>query len=118
MAVVLLGTVLFNLGAQAGLMTPAKAEAFADPKAGGPINEFYPKLQPFMYSLDTFTPLISLDQADFWLPNADRGQTVSCGPLEVTTGSLLRSYMWFHIVAGWILSTLLFVGLTGSVPGV
>lgn len=116
LGVVLLGTALFALGDAAGLMTPAKGEAF-DPREPGKLAAFYPKLQAFMYSLDTFTPLISLDQADYWFPNADRGTTIALGPLGVTTGSLLRSYMWFHIVAGWILSTLLFVGLTGSVPG-
>jgi hypothetical protein len=118
LAVVLLGTAMFRLGANAGLMTPAKAEAYVDPRDTTKIAGFYPRLQPFMYSVDTFTPLISLDQADYWFPNADSGTTVSCGPLSITTGSLLRSYMWFHIVAGWILSTLLFVGLTGSVPGI
>ena len=60
------------------------------------IASFYPKLQPFMYSLDTFTPLISLDQADYWFPNAELGTTLSCGPLSITTGSLLRSY---HVVS-------------------
>jgi len=116
LAVVILGTVLFAQGSKAGLMTPAKGEAYLPDKPTELAN-FYPKLQPFMYSLDTFTPLISLDQADYWFPNSELGTTIELGPLSVTTGSMLRSYMWFHIVAGWILSTLLFVGLTGSVPG-
>jgi hypothetical protein len=81
------------------------------------VAEFYPQLQPFVYSLDTFTPLIDLGQADYWLPNSQRGETFSLGPMSVTTGGLLRSYLWFHILAGWVLSTLLFVGLTGSIPG-
>jgi hypothetical protein len=116
-AVVLLGTALFGWGASIGIMTPTKAEAYSHPGASSKIADFYPALQPFMYSLDMFTPLISLDQADYWLPNARLGDQVWFGPSSVTTGSLLRAYMWFHIMAGWILSTLLFVGLTGSVPG-
>jgi hypothetical protein len=114
--VVIVGTILFGLGNRQGLMTPAKAEAY---EAGSPrvLSEHYPQLNAFMYSLDTFTPLISLDQADYWLPNSARGTEYSLGVGRVTTGGLLRIYMWFHIIAGWVLSTLLFVGLSGAVSG-
>ncbi|HWA97024.1 MAG TPA: hypothetical protein VG713_00965 [Pirellulales bacterium] len=116
--VVLLGTVLFGLGARGGVMSPAKAEAFvADADGQMKVSPHYPAMQSFMYSLDTFTPLISLDQADFWLPNAQLGREISLGVGTVTTGSLLRTYMWFHIIAGWILSSLLFIGLSGALPG-
>jgi hypothetical protein len=115
LVVVIIGAVLFGLGGSAGLMTPAKPEGFVTgPDDKRVISENYPQLSPFMYSLDTFTPLISLDQADYWFPAANRGSEIALG---ITTGALLRIYMWFHIIAGWILSSLLFVGLTGSVPG-
>jgi hypothetical protein len=109
---------LFEIGARNGLMTPAKAEGLVTVAGKDTrVAEFYPRLHSFMYSLDTFTPLISLDQAEFWLPNANVGRDISFGLFHVTTGELLRWYMWFHIMAGWVLSTLLFVGLTGSIPG-
>ncbi|HEX4128859.1 MAG TPA: hypothetical protein VHZ24_02365 [Pirellulales bacterium] len=115
LAVIICGCVLFGIGAHFGLMTPAKAEAFvADGKGGAVVSNHYPAFSAFVYSLDTFTPLIDLGQADYWLPNATNGSDVALG---VTTGALLRTYMWFHIIAGWILSTLLFVGLSGTVPG-
>ncbi len=117
-AVVLLGAVLFGLGEKYDLMVPAKIDGYITASDGKrTVSEDYPQLAPFMYSLDTFTPLISLDQAEFWLPAANRGAAFDLGPFHITTGNLLRIFMWFHIIAGWILSTLLFVGLTGSVPG-
>jgi hypothetical protein len=87
--------------------------------AGGQqhVSENYVHLNPLVYSLDVFTPLIDLVQADYWLPSANRGYQFDLGPLSITTGGLLRLYMWFHIIAGWVLSSLLFVGLTGTIPG-
>jgi hypothetical protein len=116
--VIFFGAWLFGVGAAHGIMVPSKPEGFVINKDD--TQEFspnYPQFAPFMYSLDTFTPLISLDQADYWLPAANRGALRALGPIEFRTGALLRIYMWFHIVAGWTLSTLLFVGLTGSIPG-
>ncbi len=116
--VVVLGCLLFGVGASYGLMVPAKAEAYVTGADGKQhVSENYAQLNPLMYSLDVFTPLIDLDQADYWLPSASRGQELSLGPISTTTGGLLRGYMWFHIIAGWVLSSLLFVGLTGTIPG-
>ena len=58
-----------------------------------------PKFNSIVYSIDTFVPLVDLYQAKYWLPKS----------------RLLRSYHWVHIAAGWILTTLLVVGLTGLV---
>jgi hypothetical protein len=116
--VVAVGAVLFGIGSSHELLTPTRPEGYVTSKDGQQsISKNYPVLAPFMYSVDTFTPLIDLDQADFWLPAANRGSELGLGPLTITTGGLLRIYLWFHIIAGWILSSLLFVGLTGSVPG-
>jgi hypothetical protein len=118
--VVIAGWILFGMGASYGLMVPSKMEAYVTDAAGGKprVSENYVKLNPLVYSLDVFTPLIDLAQADYWLPAADRGHELGVGPLRTTTGALLRFYMWFHIIAGWVLSSLLFVGLTGTIPGV
>lgn len=115
-AIVVLGAVLFGIGGHYGLMAPCKATDYMGDDSGQ-LPADYPHLSAFMYSLDTFTPLIDLDQANYWLPAANRGPACDLGPLHITAGGLLRMYMWFHIMAGWVLSTLLFVGLTGSVPG-
>jgi hypothetical protein len=116
-AVVIFGSMLFAVGRANDLMLPSKAEAFVGPPEDQIVSPNYPVLNVFMYSVDAFTPLISLDQADYWTPSANRGHEFSLGPMHFTTGGLLRAYMWLHIISGWILSTLLFVGLTGSIPG-
>ena len=58
-----------------------------------------PVFNTFVYSLDSFIPLIDLHQAKYRLP----------------TGCWLRVYHWIHIVFGWTLTTLFAVGLTGLV---
>jgi hypothetical protein len=60
---------------------------------------YAPPFNALMYSIDSFLPIIDFKQADYWLP--------SSRPLRV--------YLWFHIAAGWALSTLFAVGLTGLV---
>ncbi len=59
----------------------------------------YPKFNSLVYSIDTFVPLVNLYQAKYWLPRS----------------RLLRLYHWIHIGAGWILTTLFIVGLTGLI---
>ena len=58
-----------------------------------------PEFNAAVYSLDAFVPLIDLHQAKYRLP----------------TGSWLRTYLWLHIMVGWLLTSLLVVGLTGLV---
>ncbi len=58
---------------------------------------------PLVYSIDLFVPLIDFGQAKHWLPNLG------------TVSERFRWYVWGHIAAGWILSTLTAVGLTGLV---
>ena len=58
-----------------------------------------PAFNTWVYSLDAFVPLIDLHQAKYRLPK----------------GGGLRAYLWFHIGFGWLLTTLLVVGLTGLV---
>ncbi|MCP4583087.1 MAG: hypothetical protein GY839_15870 [candidate division Zixibacteria bacterium] len=92
LAIMAIGALLFWSGAD--LISPTRV-----------ISEDYPKLNPIFYSIDMFVPLVNLHQAEFWLPNANKG----------AWGAALQYYMWFHIFAGWFLSTLLAVGLSGLV---
>ena len=75
------------------------------------VREDYPNFNPVVYSLDMFVPLVDLRQATYWLPSAYEGEKEKM-PIEVR---LLRFYMWFHILAGWVLTSLLVVGLSGLV---
>lgn len=120
--VLLPGWSLFGMGwhedIEKSLVTPAKSGAYAS-DAGGQerrLSEEYPNFSALMYSLDVFVPVINLHQAEYWLPNANRGRVLVNYPwFTLRTGGLLRGYLWFHIVAGWTLSTLWVVGLTGLV---
>ena len=94
-------------------------------------NPNYPKFNAFMYSMDTFVPIINFHQQDYWLPNANQGRDTiipivslefqTDNPLpklnisQAKTGSLLRWYLWFHIVMGWFLNSLWVAGFTGLV---
>lgn len=138
--IVLLGWGLFGLGKGTGLITntkemeyvgvsrkveSAKSELREDmPEAT--IN--YPKYGSLIYSIDVFVPLVDLHQSEYWQPNANEGTVLfSLGfrvklfsldfpvRLTFTSGGLLRLYMWFHIIAGWLLTTLLIAGLSGFV---
>ncbi len=117
--VVVLGWLLFGIGFRAGVMSPMKEGGYVSDSGGENLrlSENYPEPCALVYSLDMFVPLINLHQASYWLPNANRE-----GKLQISeklrlpiSGSLLRFYLWFHIIMGWILTTLLVVGLTGLI---
>jgi hypothetical protein len=59
--------------------------------------------------------VLKLGISDHWVPNANSGVPVNLGIAVSTTGSLLRYYLWFHIIAGWVLTTLWVGGITGLV---
>jgi hypothetical protein len=107
----LIGAVLFHSGRAHSLITPTKAEAY-DSKGSNTISVNYPVFNSFIYSLESFVPLIKLQVADSYVPNANLGKVRTtpafhCIPsFSVTDGSLLRDYLWFHIIAGWFLTTL------------
>ncbi|MDJ0583140.1 hypothetical protein [Crocosphaera sp.] len=77
----------------------------------------YPKFNALMYSVDAFVPIINFHQQDYWLPNANKGDNINflIITIPLNTGSLLRWYLWFHIVMGWFLSSLWVAGFTGLV---
>jgi len=119
--IILLGWVLYQRacrgdpGGRESLIVPVSSDAYDG--HGSSVSERYPRFSALAYSLDSFVPLLNLQQCAFWIPNANRGHHRSLAPLGLTVGSLIRVYMWFQIVAGWILTTLLAIGLTGIVRG-
>lgn len=60
--------------------------------------------------------LVGSGVGDYWLPNAHSGAALRLGRFALfKTGSLLRYYFWFHIIAGWVLTTLWAGGFTGLI---
>ena len=89
------GWFLFWLGWQNDLMVPVKDSAGCPDALCGCFNAF-------VYSLDAFLPIVNLHQEEYWLPAA-----------EGCLGYFLCGYLWVHIMAGWVITTLLIAGLTG-----
>src|SRR4029077_13661326 len=98
---------LFQSGYQHGLVLPAKDGAYAKgfdngieiPMTERKVSKDYPAFNAFVYSLESFTPLLKLDQTANWAPN----------------GGLLRSYLYCHIVAAWLLTSLWVAPVAGLV---
>jgi hypothetical protein len=118
-AVIILGTFIFGFGHNAGIVGATKLVEYVSPENNRDLvvrNE-YPKFNAVMYSLDMFIPLVDLRQASYWLPctndqESGRETDSSEDSLDVR---MLRGYMWMHILGGWLLTTLLVVGLSGLV---
>lgn len=91
--IITLGAFLFNWAHNLGVMVPVKEK--------GPA---YPWFQPVYYSLDVFLPIVDLKQDTYWLP---------VGPGK--HNAFFMIYLWFQIIAGWILTTLGIAGLTGII---
>jgi hypothetical protein len=120
--VIVLGYILFQLGYMCDLISPTSENGYAKDQAGQVVlsngrhtfSENYPKFNAFVYSLESFTPLLRLDQSANWTPNANRGPRVHYWQLDFpTTGSMLRTYLWFHIISGWVLTSLWAGAITG-----
>jgi len=104
LAFVIAGGLIFKWAYTYNLMVPVKI--LSDPlyRASGTIPAGYPRFQDWAYSLDVFLPIVDLHQESFWLPDAGK-----------PFGALVRLYLWFHIIAGWVFSTLFVSGVTGLV---
>jgi len=80
------------------------------------ISNDSPKFNSIVYSIDTFVPLIDLQQAKYWLPKAKYGpELFHFKSYVIRVGSIFRLCHWMLIAFGWILTTLFVVGLTGLV---
>jgi Leucine-rich repeat (LRR) protein len=99
---VVVGGVLVRLGHQAGVMKPVSEDGRMAP--------------PLIYSLDVFLPIVDLRlQHDWWPDPSAKGVCRLFGYQFTFYGSFLRAYLWCHIVAGWVLSTLFIAGLSGLI---
>jgi hypothetical protein len=115
---IVIGCLLFNSGYISRIVTPTEENAYAlymEKDGKGDHFERYPVFNPFIYSVETFVPFLKLGISQYWMPNANSGVHVNFGLAVLPTGSLLRWYLWFHIIAGWVLTTLWVGGLTGLV---
>lgn len=102
---VMIGGVMVRLGHDAGVMKPVE-----------PVRK---QAAPLVYSLDVFTPIVDLRLQRNWWPDPTASGTATLLGRKITVrGSMLRAYLWFHIVAGYILTVLFVAGLSGLVHSV
>jgi hypothetical protein len=120
-AFVLFGSMLFAYGYRAGMMAPSEPEAYQAFASGGRATVHYPQFNAFVYSLENFLPVVDLHMGNYWRPNVRERVVADPKSGEWTTkdagygGRLLRWYLWFHILAGWTLTPLMFAGLSGLI---
>jgi hypothetical protein len=69
----------------------------------------YPPFSPFWYSLDTLLPLVDLGQGTAWSPSPINGVR------DDFPGWFVLAYLYIHIIAGWVLTSLTVVALTGII---
>jgi hypothetical protein len=118
---VLVGAVLFGWGYRAGVMTPSEPEAYEAFARGGRPTAHYPHFNAFVYSLENFLPVVDLHMGNHWRPNVRERVVKDPNSGEWITETapfvsrLLRWYLWFHILAGWTLTPLMFAGLSGLI---
>jgi hypothetical protein len=104
--------VLFGFGYRERAITPTEPEAYDRFIRDGEPPRHYPPFNAIVYSLENFLPVVDLHQGMYWRPNPRHGMG---GRMRALSGTLLRWYLWVHILAGWIITPLLAAGLTGLV---
>lgn len=125
---VLLGSLIYNQAAQRGIITPTHPLIFKEAREGGSIPAWcaenwvyfpdescaaampseYSEFQSFIYAADVALPVINLRMESDWAP-----RVVFTDGSRDWFGWWIRTWEWFLITAGWILS-LLFVSAVGS----
>jgi hypothetical protein len=106
LALVALGWATFAGADRLGVMARAKESAAPTTLSAGPVEvrADYPPFVAPLYSLDVFLPVVNLRQEDYWLPHPGK-----------PWGRAFWFYMWFHILAGWSLTTILVAALSGLI---
>ncbi len=121
--IVIVGTVVFAIGARRHLMAETKLaeRVISQEDEEGNVTTTYPRFNAFIYSLDVFLPFVDLHQICYWIPGErntkprSRNCLMHIGSYKVKWSGLLRTYFWFQTLAGWTLCTLLAAAVTGIV---
>ena len=117
--IVAIGFGIFAAGYKSDAIIPTKKLEYVSDtcKQGNLVSKGYPKFNPLIYSLDVFIPLVDLQMASYWMPDAERiGEFRILKNIKLPIdGSSLYTYFWIHIILGWVLTTLWVVGLTGLI---
>lgn len=94
-AIILLGTSIFYYSKECRILLETSAAASEIAK---------PYFNAFFYSIDMFVPFLDLQLEKYWMPDA-----------TTKLGWWVQLYRYFHIISGWVFSTLLVAGFTGLI---
>jgi hypothetical protein len=124
LVIIIIGTVIFALGARRGLMaeTNLAERVLSSEDESGIVSPTYPRFNALVYSLDVFLPFVDLNQVGYWIPGEQlskprksRNCFMHIGRYSLKWSSVLHAYLWFQTLAGWTLCTLLAAAVTGIV---
>ncbi len=116
LAFVTVGTVFFRWGYDARLIAPTEEGAYEQFVKTGKPPPHYPLFSSFVYALENFLPVVDLHQGTYWRPNPQHKSVpriLKSREPGTMPATLLRCYLWLHILAGWTITPLLFAGLAG-----
>jgi hypothetical protein len=120
--VIVIGVLVFHNGYKYKIISPTRENAYqkqAETPVGNArkiLSTEYPRFNSLAYSVESFIPLLKLDQCSNWVPSGEN--KTSCSLFGVGLGKasdLLRGYLCVHIITGWILTSLWVGALTGLV---
>lgn len=113
------GFIVFRWADSRNIMVPSNDDAY-EPKTDANLPpklvDRYPKYSWFIYSIESFFPLVNLHQSENWMPATRRfGIKKRIGKKDkvIYYDTLVLCYLRLHIAAGWILTSLLVSALTG-----
>jgi len=115
-----LGAILYSVGDKHKLMQPPSKFAYKNYSDTCKLDElepfeYYPKFNPLIYSLDVFLPIVNLHQEENWRPIGNKNDNIFYRITNINGISLLNILMYFQILSGWILTTMLIGGFSGLV---
>ncbi len=120
------GWLVYDRGYQAGAITPRDRDAHEYFQKHSRPPDYVPEFFPLVYSVENSFPLVKLWQADAWQPAALTPTPAVAG--KSTFWRMFRWmaqyfhwsrmplwFLWFQILAGWIVTTLFVTGFTGII---
>jgi cytoskeletal protein CcmA (bactofilin family) len=112
---VIVGSIIFHKANQLDIMKSTKHN-IPNGLAYVESNNLHQKnlqFSPLVYSLDVFLPIVDLHQESVWLPDVTKPSNTELWGKPL--GYWFRIYFWFHIVFGWVFSTLAVFSFSGLV---
>lgn len=136
--IIVFGVLVFEAARDTNMMKPANVRLLLEKNIQAGVPNAMPKgyecVHPIFYSMDLFFPFADLSQDKYWIPKSRYDDRISYQSDECTEQNEKRRFWhpaitsvfaplievgfakywyWFHIGAGWILSTIAIAGFTG-----